>query len=122
MMWHMLMHADLAQLALAPLSLAQAEAGDVGRALSLMVVGMAVVFAALVVLLLVISLINRLMPVRPTSPGPGAAAARTPAPAGQVDPQLIAVLAAAASTALHRPVRVEAVRLREPSTDGPGEA
>ena len=90
------------------------------QSLDLMLVGMAVVVAALVALWVAIALVNRLAarqtqaaaPVeRESAPGPAPA----PAPVAtepaepETDPHLIAVLTAAATCALHRPVRVSRV-------------
>lgn len=78
--------------------------------LMLMAVGMLVVFAALVLLLIAIVVINRV--------GERVAAPKAPAPGG-LSPQTVAVLTAAATAALKRPVRVtEARRLGD---DRPGE-
>lgn len=75
-------------------------------AVALMIVGMAVVFGSLTILLAVITLINRLLR---ESPKPAAASASTT--------ELVAVLTAAATAALGRSVRVTDVQ----PASGPGQ-
>ena len=103
-----------------------AQAGDLTQGLILMVVGMFVVFAALTVLMILIAGVNelaketpRLAP--PPSPRP---ASRTPAPGSApapptpaTDPRLVAILTAAATATLKRPVAVRAVRYAGRSRD-----
>ncbi|MFW6059623.1 MAG: OadG family transporter subunit [Phycisphaeraceae bacterium] len=93
--------------------LAQSEAApDLSGALLLMVVGMLVVFAALVLLLLAIVLINWLggAEAQPAEADTSLAPARR---AGELDPQMLAVLTAAATVALQRPARVTGARRLE---------
>lgn len=78
-------------------------------AVALMIVGMAVVFGSLTILLAVITLINRLLR---ESPKPAAASASTTEPT-----ELVAVLTAAATAALGRSVRVTDVQ----PASGPGQ-
>jgi len=73
-------------------------------AVSLMIIGMLVVFVSLSVIGLLIALSNRVFADR--KPGPGGA--ETPETAQR---ELIAVLTAAATAALRRPVRVHRVRM-----------
>lgn len=83
--------------------------GSLSDGLALMIVGMLVVFVALVVLLAIIAAMNRLMPDPPDT-------ALTPAPNqrqindGWIDEKLLAVIAAAATAAVGQAVQVQAVR------------
>lgn len=101
-------------------------------AVTLMIVGMAVVFGSLAILLGVVVLINRLLHQTTPAPAPApgssspAPGSSKPAPApghstrGSVageDGRLVAVLAAAATAALGRPVRVTDVQSAESSVD-----
>lgn len=100
-----------------PYTLAQA---DLNQGLIIMVVGMLVVFAALAVLMGLIELINGLT----SEKKPGAIASpaakpettddiatMAPAPTTGHDPHMIAILTAAATAALRRPVAVKSARL-----------
>ena len=110
----------------APL-LATTDAAAITDGLMLLVVGVSVVFAALVLILVTIKLLGRvdtaieLSGRKPAgakyAPGgedaPPVASPSQPGPAGtsgSPGPELIAVLAAAATAALRRPVRVTRVR------------
>lgn len=114
---------------------ALAQSGDLSQGAIIMAVGMLVVFVALGVLMGVIALLNKLTeqtpaetpaaskPTARAAPAPATApappqpaeatadlpAAATPQTAG-FDPHLIAVLTAAATAALQRPVAVRGVR------------
>jgi len=85
-----------------------AEEASIGDGLALMVVGMFVVFLSLTILLGVIVTISRL-----TAEKPAPKAAAQPAPViegGEVDdPALIAVIAAAATAAMNKPIRIQRV-------------
>lgn len=86
--------------------------GSFAEGLTLMIIGMLVVFVSLVLLLGLVTLISKLAVEKPaTAPASGDASAEpaTTMPTGP-DPQLVAVLSAAAATALHRPVRIRRVR------------
>lgn len=85
--------------------LAAATDSKLTDALTLLIVGMAVVFGSLAVLLAVVALINRLLH---EAPAPGSAA--TARARAVDDTELVAVLAAAATVALGRSVRVTDVQ------------
>ena len=112
-----------------PYTLAQA---DLTQGAILMVVGMVVVFVALVVLMGLIEVIHRFTREKQSAaiPAPAAPAApagkpetthdiATMAPASGTghDPHMIAVLTAAATAALRRPVAVRSARLVSPQPD-----
>lgn len=109
----------------------------VNDALQLIGTGMVVVFSALLLLLLMVTVINRLFPTAapktaaPKTEGQGAPetsapAAPPPMPAvstatggtGVVDQELIAVLTAAATVALQKRVRVSRIRFIDPKLSG----
>jgi sodium pump decarboxylase gamma subunit len=107
---------------MALLLLAQAELTQSQRlneALILMLVGMGVVFLALILLWAVIAIIDRLSDRSAAqaqaegeaepAPAPAPAAAPEPTPGEAVDPELLAVLTAAATAVLHRHVRISRV-------------
>lgn len=90
-----------------------ASYGGIQTGLLLMVVGMGVVFGALLVLMAVVALMGRLLADQPT-PAPATAPAPQPAkPASDqlADARLIAVLTAAATAALGRRAAIHGVRL-----------
>lgn len=99
----------------------QAEAaGYIAEGVVLMIVGMAVVFCALLLLMAVIAGIKRTDAAPATaSTAPKPAAPSTPAPsrtateemAAGISPQTIAVLAAAATAALRQRVRIQRVNV-----------
>ena len=82
--------------------------GDVERGLSLMIVGMSVVFVSLVAIGLVIAGVSRLFASRRAA-APSAEASRPKAPAEEIDPRTIAILAAAATAVVNKPVRIHRV-------------
>lgn len=99
------------------LVLAQASpenASLIAEALTLMVVGMGVVFVSLAILMGVISYINRLGQAE-TPAQPETLPRAVGGSMGELDPQLVAVLAAAATVALNRPVQVTGVRRTDAS-------
>ncbi len=87
-----------------------AQTTDISRGLVFMVVGMTVVFGALILVGLSLVLIRKLSELL----APASAAAPEPAPAAAAepveDPNLIVVLSAAAAAACGTPVRVRRVR------------
>ena len=81
----------------------------VSEALQLLVVGVGTVFVALIVTGLVVTALGRLMRDKPPVP----AAAATPLPdqaLGGVDKHVLVLLAAAATVAVKRPIRIRRVR------------
>ncbi len=86
---------------LMPTTLGTAAGGGLADGVTLMAVGMLVVFVSLLVLLGLIVAMNRLLP--PEAP-------RGAPPIGRVPPQHLAVIAAAATAALNHPVKVTRVR------------
>lgn len=95
--------------------------GSLSDGLALMVVGMIVVFGALIVLLAIIAAMNHVMPDTPPAPAtpqPAPAArpmAAAPPPItkiddGRIDNKLLAILTAAAATAVGQAVRVQGVQ------------
>ncbi|MFA9478375.1 OadG family transporter subunit [Phycisphaerales bacterium AB-hyl4] len=84
------------------------EALELG--LTFAVVGMVVVFAVLGTIALLISLLNRWSDQLDEKNAPAVTAA---APAGGIDSQTLAVIAAAATAAIKRPVRVREVKVHE---------
>jgi Na+-transporting methylmalonyl-CoA/oxaloacetate decarboxylase gamma subunit len=101
---------------------------DVLQALTLMVVGMLVVFTGLVVLQWTIELINRLLPhhappapaqpVTAVQPEPILAIETATGGSLEMDPQLIAILAAAAIAVVQRPVQIQRVQFLERTAEG----
>lgn len=82
---------------------------EMQQGLSLAVVGVAAVFAALIVTGLVVLLISRLTQDKPPIPASEAAPLPDVAYAG-IDKHVVVLLAAAATIAVKRPVRVRRVR------------
>ncbi|MCC5830524.1 MAG: OadG family protein [Phycisphaeraceae bacterium] len=102
--------------------LADAQSHAIQDALQLIATGMAVVFSSLLLLLAMVSLLNRLRPgAKPPAPPPEAAALETaPGGPGSIDGELIAVLTAAATVALQRRIRVTRIRfVKESDRIGP---
>lgn len=81
--------------------------GGVGSGVTLMIVGMGVVFTALTVILLVITLLNRVLRERSE---PAVAAAPIKPDAGPA-PETVAVLAAAATAATGKLIRVRRITM-----------
>ncbi|MCB1964222.1 MAG: OadG family protein [Rhodocyclaceae bacterium] len=85
----------------------------IGEGVELMIVGMGVVFSALVLVGLVMVVLRLVaadkQPAAKPSAAAASAAAKTPAEPA-ITPELIAVLAAAATVAVGRPARVSRVR------------
>ncbi len=94
-----------------------------GKGLELMITGMSVVFLALLMLVVVVTLFKRLGETQPAKQAEPAAATQpvppTPPapPTGGIPPHLIVVLAAAAHEMLGQPVRVTRVRYRQLEAD-----
>ncbi|MEM1165894.1 MAG: OadG family transporter subunit [Planctomycetota bacterium] len=80
---------------------------DLGAGVALMVVGMVVVFGALVLIGLIVMGVRRVLD-RPVHTPTPQASPRDPMPAG-ISPERIAVIAAAATAAVGKPVRVHRV-------------
>ncbi|MCC7145171.1 MAG: OadG family protein [Phycisphaeraceae bacterium] len=87
----------------------------VAEGVGLMVVGMGVVFAALMIIGMVLGLLGRILRGQPgmaaaesMASSAGAGAAEGPG-AGRMDPKLVAVLAAAAAVVAGRPVRIQRI-------------
>ncbi|MEM1331582.1 MAG: OadG family protein [Planctomycetota bacterium] len=84
------------------------DAPAMGTGVALMIVGMSVVFSSLVVIGLVIGLISMLAQPNAVDEAPVQPAGR-PSPEDAVSPELVAVITAAATAAVRRPVRVRRV-------------
>ncbi|MGQ9481011.1 MAG: OadG family protein [Chloroflexus sp.] len=82
--------------------------------LQIAITGMSIVFIVLIIVALVLGALNTTQRLfRSTTPDtitPPSIPERNPVAADQLDPQLIAILTAAAVTALDRPVRILRVR------------
>ncbi len=97
------------------LGAAAGDGGDLLRALLLMVVGMAVVFAALVLLMLTITLLSRVGETKVEPAAESAPVGTAKRGEAVTDPKLLAVFAAAATAVLHRPVHVREARVADHS-------
>ena len=117
------MHLTVLISTVAPIS--GGEFGSIGAGITLMLVGMFVVFATLLMIMLVIAGINRLVgkeePATPTgttatsSPqtpsNANAHSGQLPEKGDDLTPELVAVITAAAVAALQKPVRLRGVTL-----------
>lgn len=94
--------------------LAQADGPLIDDALMIMVIGMAVVFCSLAILMGAIMAINWLWAAKPApvviTPAPPPSTENIPETIESLDPALVALLAAAATAVIRRPVRIRGVR------------
>lgn len=84
--------------------------GSFNDALSLSIVGMGVVFSSLIVLSIVVWGMSKIMPATEQAPAPKRAAARGPMLDGNIDATTLAIIAAAATVAVGKPVEVKNVQ------------